>query len=548
MLLPFTKFSLIQSPPIPSDFSPVSLGRFVSELASTPFAFAFTYVLLRPIIEDRIYRMIRRHLPKPERPDEISVQVAMDNDLLEWTLPTAGRHTDYEVHRSNLSLFQDIKEEFWGLQKWLLRRLGYSHEGNPDDRISDCLSHNDLDTIRENTIQETTVRNHVDETPIELGNAVANPHMEASFISSQALTNGQFTHSPSEISPSSFRVPRPMEHMETDELLQTETPGNSWLPDYDQDSRSDTLFSRPASPESPLTSPRIRASLTHQNSFTTTMELSLQSSRNLNTQGNLDPVSENDRGDAAASNWPIPLDRPDLTSELGLNQVDQSIPEETLGQPAAAIDVRPPDMRDANDPDLIWEALETLEAINGNTAVLADLAQPAVLPHVVEEPMPSPLNLPGMDGISDAGTELSALRQSHSLPWRSRSQNRPDSYKQRITVLSSYPADSLALHMASLISSVLFIPFESFFYRSLARAYLSSQTSLLYGGSSLAAPSDIRDLNAFAGGGNRRDMVAYMGKLAMMLGLQVGVSGSILGVCSATAVGIGKRLFDWGKL
>ncbi|OKL63873.1 hypothetical protein UA08_00187 [Talaromyces atroroseus] len=534
MLLPFTKSSLIQSPSFPSDFTLTSLGRFASELAATPFAFAFAYILIRPFVEDRIYRMIRRHLPKPERPDAISIQVAMDNDLLEWTLPTAGRHTEYEIHRSNLTLFQDIKEEFWVLQKWLSRRLGYKNDGLSDDRISDSLSHNDPDTIRENTIQDVTARNHIDDTPITLGNVAPSPQLEASFISNQALTNGQFTQSPSEISPNSPNETRPTQHTETDGLLQPDVPGDSWNPD--PDSRSDTLFSRPASPESPLASPRIRASLTHQNSFTTTMELSLQSSRNPNVQGNSDPISENDRGDTALSNWP------ELgVFELGPNEVNQNIPDGILEQPPAVSDAGRLDMLNSAEPDLMWEVL------NGST-VLADVAQPAVLPHVVEEPMPSPMNPTGMDQVSEAGTEQSGLRQPHSLPPRSRSQHHSDLYKQRITVLSSYPADAIALHLASVISSVLFIPFESFFYRSLARAYLSSHTALLYGATSLATPSDIRVLNAFAGGGSRRDMVAYMGKLAMILGIQVGVSGSIIGVCSATAIGIGKSLFDWGRL
>lgn len=542
MLLPFTKFSLIQSPPLPLDFSLTSLGRFVSEFATTPFAFAYAYVLLRPIIEDRIYRIIRRHLPKQERPDEVSIEVAMENDLLEWTLPTAGRHTEHEVRRSNLTLFEDIKEELWVLQNWLSRWFGFNREDLTDRKRSGPPSHNDLGTIRENVIEDTAITSHTEATPIALDNATSSP-LGPSFISNQRLTSGRFTHSPSEISPNSLDTSHPMERLEaTASLPPPEVPGNAWLPfrDSDQGSRSDTLFSRPTSPESPLTSPRIRASLTHQNSFTTTMELSLQSSRNRNAPESPNPVP--DGGDIALTDLSTRANLLDLnTSESIPDQVDQSTSEEVIEQPTAVVDVTQSNTTSQADADLLWTVL------NGDAAV-RDFTQPAVLPHVVEEPMHSPTNQAGMNQASEAGTEP-AERQSQSLPpWESRDQQLPQSYKQRITVLSSYPADALAHHLAFLISGALFIPFESFYYRSLARSYLSSQAPLLYGGSSLVASSNIRNLNAFAGGGRREDMIAYMSKLALILGIQAGVSGTILGVCSATAVGIGKRFFEWGKL
>lgn len=172
-----------------------------------------------------------------------------------------------------------------------------------------------------------------------------------------------------------------------------------------------------------------------------------------------------------------------------------------------------------------------------------------VLPHVVEEPLHSPTHPLGMDALSDAGTEASASNLPTDLaPWTSSNQNHSDPSRQRVTVLSSYPADALAHHLASLISGIIFIPFESFFYRSLARSYLSSPLAAIYGGNSLIQQSDIRDLTGFAGGGGRRDMIAYMSKLALVQWIQTGISGVILGVCSATAIGIGKRVFNWGNL
>jgi hypothetical protein len=271
------------------------------------------------------------------------------------------------------------------------------------------------------------------------------------------------------------------------------------------------------------------------------MELSLQDSRSSIRQDGLEPVVEIERRDTALGEWPIPLDESQLDAEVVLNQVRRDIDE--LEQLAAAADAEPLNVAlNPTENERRWETLNTeLDSMN--------MAPEPVLPHVVEEPMHSPTHQLGMDALSDAGTEASTSNLPTDLaPWTSSSQNRSDSNKQRVTVLSSYPADALAHHLASIISGVIFIPFESFFYRSLARAYLSSQLASVYGGSHLVPLSDIRDLTGFAGGGCRRDMVAYMSKLALIQCIQTGISGGILGVCSAVAIGIGKRVFNWGKL
>ncbi|KUL86085.1 hypothetical protein ZTR_07724 [Talaromyces verruculosus] len=538
-LLPFTKYSLIRIPSLPSDLSLVSLGQFASQLAATPFAFAFVYVLVRPYVEEKIYRLIRRHLPKQERPDEVSIQVAMENDLLEWTLPIAGRRTEEETRRSNLSLLDDIKEEFRELQKWLFRRLGYNHDDS-DENVS-VLSHNDIVTVREDVLFAQSLQNNIDQIPVSSADTVSNVIRPAPLVHDQTLTNEQLTHSPGEITPNAINEVHPAERAERGEIVQDQSSG-SWIPfqDNDQDSRADTLFSRPRTPESPLASPRIRASLTHQNSFTTTMELSLQDSRSSNRQDGLEPVVEIEHGDTALGQWPIPLDESQVDAEA-LNQVRREIDE--LEQLAAAGDPEPLNVAlNPTENERRWETL--------NTEVdLMNLASDPVLPHVVEEPLHSPTHPLGMDALSDAGTEASASNLPTDLaPWRSPNENRSDTNKQRVTVLSSYPADALAHHLASLISGIIFMPFESFFYRSLARSYESSPLAAVYGGNGLIPHSDIRDLTGFAGGGGRRDMIAYMSKLALIQWIQTGISGVILGVCSATAIGIGKRVFRWGNL
>ena len=98
-LAPFGDASLVGLPPLPPDCSLFSLGRFGMNLLTAPFTMAYLYVHLRPVIEGRVYRLLRRRLPRPDRPDNLSIRVALENDLIEWTVPTLGRRWDEEARR-----------------------------------------------------------------------------------------------------------------------------------------------------------------------------------------------------------------------------------------------------------------------------------------------------------------------------------------------------------------------------------------------------------------------------------------------------------------
>lgn len=538
-LLPFTRYSLIQRPPLPNDMTIQSLGDFAFRVATSPFAFAFIYVFVRPVIEEKLYRLIRRHLPKQEHPDEVSVQVALENDLLEWTIPTMGRRTEEEIRRSSLSLLDDIKEEWTQFQKWLWTKLGRKdHSGTLGKNQSGCVTHDDLVSVGRTLHADSSVADYHHEPALLDHIALeTDANISTSAVHGQNLTEGQFTHSPGEMTPTSLNEAHLVERAERDQLSES-----SWrqLQNYDEDSRSNTSFSRPQTPESPLASPRIRASLTHQNSFTTTMELSLQTSRS--TQETLEPVVEIERSDAVLIDGTNILgeNRLDLNN-LILNQANQEIGNGHGENIHTTIESW--EQQASLNPTGDADHLEVLgvDVARRNTN--------PVLPHVVEEPMHSPMHQADLDVLSEVGTEATAPRVSTDMPnWRSSEQSHIVPNKQRVTVLSSYPADAIAHHLAATISDFIFIPFESFFYRSLANAYMSSQLALLYRGPNFVSRSDLRGLNAFAGGGSRHDMVAYMWKLLMIQGIQIGISGAIVGIFSSTAIEAGKRVFNWGRL
>jgi hypothetical protein len=81
----------------------------------------------------------------------------------------------------------------------------------------------------------------------------------------------------------------------------------------------------------------------------------------------------------------------------------------------------------------------------------------------------------------------------------------------RVTILSALPVDSLASHLASITTTALLAPIESFYLRSLARSYLSSNDA------PAGLQADVYDLGLWGGGGSRSDIFPYMGKLALMM-------------------------------
>jgi hypothetical protein len=116
----------------------------------------------------------------------------------------------------------------------------------------------------------------------------------------------------------------------------------------------------------------------------------------------------------------------------------------------------------------------------------------------------------------------------------------------RVTALSNHPPDSLASHTAVLLSSLIFLPFDAFFYRTLANAYLSAPgIDAASTATALGLRRDVRILRPFGGAEDRLD---YAEKMALALGMQLQMS-SVLWICGVRGVmWAGRRYFGWGSL
>jgi hypothetical protein len=574
-------------PPLPADFTLQSLIGFCSSLLKTPSLLVYLYVYLRPAIEIRLYRLIRRRLPKPILADELSIKVAFENDLIDWMVPTLGRRSEEENRRNSLSLFEDLMCELKSLRSWALSWFGLRSQrtlraSGPavDARRrrewleSLPLSVEQLQIERQNRTRR--LQQAVPPAPEEVAQAheaarsgqpstpvsAAVPDPGFGFSGDRLLSNEEdpISQSPAEMSPGSppemtslRRTSDALRTVDSSRAVNTEAHDGDDVREGQRNSRSNTLSSRPSSPEtSSPSSPRVRASLIHQNSDIITMQLELLGNRNTQDQSHPRPRPGND------------IDFPTLNGEhshrRSISELLDTILTNQSQTLSTIVNSESVDSDDLSNMSLVASPSygeDVLDLVPQDQQQTREAGH-AILEPSVEEPQSSRANM-----LPESVEEPPSQEDTHIHPSEAEpivendfdsgifprisdpnvregpSETTTSSTAHRITILSSHPVDSLASHLASMITSVLFIPLESLYLRSLASSYLASTTS---------SAADVRALAAWGGGGSRSDTLAYIGKLALMMGLQAAVNAGVWGVISGTAIRIGRRFCGWGTL
>ncbi|PGH07695.1 hypothetical protein GX51_01704 [Blastomyces parvus] len=604
-LIPFGPTSLIQLPPLPARLSIANIGSFGYGLLTAPFTVLYMYVYLRPVIESRIYRILRRKLPKPDRPDSLSLRVAAENDLIEWTVPSLGRRSDEEYHRSDLTISEELKYEFHIFKNWILGILGLKIEEPSEARArrrstSQSLQNRleqlsrDFNTsmapFREETSQpdetlvssvqargEQLLSGHIEGARPRSPTPDATPQEE--FGTNQILSGDEqrMSQSPLQLTDAYFDQDDPsqgrpgmeetfrMDHSTSPHRSQSQGPEESHRHHFH--SRSNTLFSHPSTPESsPLASPRVRASLVHQNSDVITMQLELLRS-NHNSPSHTRTNFDNDSSAGPA----------EVQAGLTLSEAERAttriLDELLFGHGTAQTDANQPFDQtvalETNHLGTLEELAELSQPMNLENNEQALSARPTTTTATHETPLPlQPLtDFPESSSApthhAEPGTSTTINDENRSLPQplpsqlplRSRSDRLlvPD---HRVTILSSLPVDSLSSHLASLLTSVLFYPLESMYLRNFATQFLTSPSLLaalpLSAGATtaltLGLSGDVRSIGAWCGGGSRKDMLAYLAKMGLVVGMEALVSVTVWGMGTAATVMLGTRKFGWGEL
>ncbi|KAJ5614251.1 hypothetical protein N7528_007905 [Penicillium herquei] len=605
LLIPFGETSLFRLPHLPRDLSIPSIGGFFIQLLTSPGVLTYVYAFhLRPELEERIYRLIRRQLPKPTLADELSIRVAFEENLVEWVVPTLGRRSEEETRRAKLTLMQDIKQEIISLRGWVFSLFGLLSSKTFNPQGPAPVDHERLETLRtsieslQQELEAARVRrsrgllgldpdfipDRPDEGPEDhdiagMSSFDLPPIMESAETSgtdldlglTQVLTNeNRMSQSPGEMSNDFFsematagRTSAPSHASRSQSQPSVAQQGDESRNRHV--SRSNTLFSRPSSPEtSPPTSPRVRASLIHQSSDVITMQLELLGNRNRNPQNQaqvprnptLRPFARGHSALRPTSNLGDRRSIADFLEALILSQAQQQAAQQpSLEEPedqsrVDAQTTQPGGQEiltvESQPPPLLQEAMED-NVPDVEAAALEEHAIPNVpniLPVGVEEPndddfssLPPLMETSEVDDILPNPTlpPISQARQNFS------STDQP-TIAHRVTLLSAHPVDSLASHLASVITTIILTPLESLYIRSLAHSFLSIRPS------SAARVSDLHSVGLWFGGNTWADAFAYCGRVVLMRGMQAALRAGVWGFLVGSTMRIGRKFCGWGTL
>lgn len=601
LLIPFGEESLFRLPPLPTDFSILSIGGFALRLLASPGVLTFLHAFyLRPNLEERIYRLIRRQLPKPMLADELSIRVAYDENLIDWVVPTLGRRSEEETRRARLPLLEDIKCELSVFQAWVLSFFGLLSKPASEQQAPDTLNQERIQNLRnsieslQHELEEVQFRNNitgdtpdaalsrlsgalartttVDVTRLDLPTIAEDDQVTEAELDlgiNQVLTNeNRISQSPGEMSSDYFsematlgRTSAPSPSSMSRSSPNNAQPGENTGRDR-HSSRANTLFSRPSSPEtSPPTSPRVRASLIHQSSDIITMQLELLGNRSRNAQNQ-------------TSNRNSPLPR------IGLRPPSTATDRRSIADFLEALILSQAQQRASQS--LLPTEHDTLSDVN----VVGGSPAPQEMPARVEpisqrqnpqstasnqpssglsQEAPAP-NIPNLlpDGVEEPTEDVIDGQPSAIVGTTQNAEARPNPGDQlppigsrisgqaftssnmsgahRVTLLSSHPVDSLASHLAAFISTIILSPIESLCLRSLAHSYLASHPSATTG------TSDLYHVGLWFGGNSWPDVLAYSGRIILMRGMQAALRAGVWGFLVGSTMRIGRKFCGWGTL
>lgn len=121
--------------------------------------------------------------------------------------------------------------------------------------------------------------------------------------------------------------------------------------------------------------------------------------------------------------------------------------------------------------------------------------------------------------------------------------------QHRVTALTAFKADALALHLSTHLADLLFLPVEAFFVRSVARTFLSATSNTATMGLSADWRAQVFRRTPWSGwrigpGGIR----SYVTNMALCGVLELTIGMGVRQLSSGVAWLMGRKLFGWGRL
>ncbi|KIW83087.1 hypothetical protein Z517_02330 [Fonsecaea pedrosoi CBS 271.37] len=522
-LVPFSGQSPVSMSPGVSDWSWRALIPSLVKIISSPFVLAFIRDLLGNYLFKKVYVLVRQMVAKPDRPDRISLQSARNLNLETASI--------------------ELEEAIFG-------ESGGSSPRSMRDTIQAIIPASLWFWVRIIQTQRVPLA-------VELS-----PNIERELLGRSAMHYRALYRQNRELD--LRRAPRTLRVMAIRSAFHDFNldPDHSMIDIFELADDVSFRASSPASTSTPdpqdgplLTELETGLGTAHEAQDNAEREIELgegqfgddQIVENANDEDLLDwSDPHQETGD---SPYPLPSsDSPAVDTE-GLQP---AVPLETLLEPGLPDTTNSGERQTASPVPATPDAGSPIPPIPSSGSPLQRTPSPispvpgisraASLPHTTPRPVRRPTVIE--QDAPTMGDEMLQRRQSQS-----RDPGNTDESLYRVTILSNHPAEAFAHYTTSIIESIVLLPLDILFLRSLARGFLSHQsadqqratTSSLLG--DVWPPTSgmrVRDLSMM-------QRWQFWGNWALTIGMQGLVNFVIWGIGARITMRLGER-FGWGNI
>ncbi|OAP54993.1 hypothetical protein AYL99_10693 [Fonsecaea erecta] len=519
-MIPFSSHSPVQMSLGVSKWSWGALIPLLGNTMSSPFALAFIRDLVGNYLFKKVYVIVRQMVAKPDRPDRISLQSARNlNASLELEEAIFGESGEVGPRSLKETIQSIIPASLWFWVRIIqTQRVPLAVELSPNIEIELLgrsamhyrvfyRQNRELDLRRASrTLRVMAIRAAFHDFNLDPDHSMIDIFEladDVSFLASSSASTS--TPDPQDLS-----------------LLTEEATGAGIASDSQAD----------AEPEMPQGDRQAGGD---------------QVADNVNDEDLLVGIgSHEETGDTVG---PLPISG---SPAVDRESAQPTVPLETLLEPGLADHAESGELRAASpvpttpnrEPHIIPNPFQVSPRPRTPSPIspIPGISRAASLPHTTPRPVRRPTVIE--QDVPAMGDEMLQRRQTQS-----RDPRNADESLYRVTVLSNHPAEAFAHYTTSIIESIVLLPLDIMFLRSLARGFVSQNSAGLQMAGASSLLSDVWPLTSGLRlrGISMGQSLQFWGNFFLTIGMQGIVNLVIWGVGTRVTMKLGER-FGWGKV
>ncbi|KIX06924.1 uncharacterized protein Z518_04900 [Rhinocladiella mackenziei CBS 650.93] len=510
-LIPFTRASLIQAPELSLGRSMPSLFSSAMNIVSHPFLLAYIKDRVGKFLFTKFYAIARHFVVKPDRPDRISLLSARQNISFQDTTI------------SRMALSSQISRDYYGAQAvveairtwfpatfWLWEKLLQTLRAPLPVELSPDIEEEllqrsrmyrrqmlqrDRETVSDLTprqLRVRAIRSAFNDYNLDPDHAIVDIFAMADEMSSHTASDvSTSTPDPTDLPPAAqtMQEPRSENNIRDELVVEPGTSTAQALPDQIEDnSRAENAQSADA-----------------QSGISTSLVVSTS------------PDPEDITMQSAVPQPTVPLET--LLEAASTDTDDDPWPRPSTPIPALS---SPSPSQYSPDP----------------SSPVPGISRAASLPLTNPRPIRRPTDID--HGLRPVREELLYRQQ----PPRNLRHGEEGQY--RVTILSNHPAEMFALSLASVVETVVLLPFEILFLRSLAQNHLTHQSRVgMTGADALLA--DVWPIGSWVKNFSFAGWCRFMGNWSITIGMQGLINFVIWKASTHLTLRLGRQ-FGWGNI